>query len=197
MKAGGVNQPLDVPVLLNRCRAGDALAWEALVRRYQARIYGLAFYYLRDPEEARDCAQEIFVRIYQGLDSCADDRTFTPWMLTMGRNCCIDRLRRQAKRPLSTDELNPWERSPRDEGPNPEETLAADTRRRLIYRALEKLSLQSREIIVLKEIQGLKFREIATMLGLPIGTVKSRSGRARIELAKAVVALDSSYGARS
>ena len=80
-------------------------------------------------------------------------------------------------------------------GPSPEDAWVADARKRLVYRALDRMSEQNREMILLKEIQGLNLNEIAQLLGVPIGTVKSRSSRARLELARRVVELDSSYGA--
>ena len=73
----------DLDILLSRCRQGDALAWELLVRRYQGRIYGFALHYLRDPEEARDAAQEIFIKMYQHLSGIRDGRTYLPWMLRL------------------------------------------------------------------------------------------------------------------
>jgi RNA polymerase sigma-70 factor (ECF subfamily) len=80
-----------------------------------------------------------------------------------------------------------------DTAPDPEQSWVADTRKRLVYEALRQLNGQNREMILLKEIQGLALKEIADMLGLPLGTVKSRSNRARVELAKQVIALDPSY----
>ncbi len=183
---------LDTAILVERCRKGDALAWEALVRQFQSRIYGLAFYYLKDAEEARDLAQEIFVRLYQNLDNFKQTQNFVPWMLSIARNCSIDRLRRLKVRPrTSWTEETP---EPEDHGPNPEQAYETQNRKRLVYNALEKLSLQSREMILLKEIQGLKIREIAQVLALPQGTVKSRFGRARLELARAVMELEPAYG---
>jgi RNA polymerase sigma-70 factor (ECF subfamily) len=184
---------LDVATLLERCRAGDDLAWEALVRKFQGRVYSVGYHYLRNAEEARDVAQEIFIRIYRRLDTFEGER-FVPWMLSLARNACIDRLRRKKARPPLSD-------LPLDEGPeiaasdrDPEELADAEARKRLLYRAMEGLSEKNREIILLKEIQGLKLEEISTMLGLPIGTVKSRSNRARLELAAKVRRLDPSYG---
>ena len=80
-----------------------------------------------------------------------------------------------------------------DTAPDPEQSWLTDARKRLVYDALRKLNGQNREMILLKEIQGLQLKEIAEMLGLPIGTVKSRSNRARVELARQVVAIDPSY----
>ncbi len=180
---------MDLSDLLERCRRGDELAWEVLVRRYQARVYGLAFHYVRNAEEARDVAQEIFVRLYEKLESFRDYGTFLPWMLRVGRNVCIDRLRRAKVRPA--DSGVPVEDGPElpDAGPTPEEAWIEGSRKRLLYEALRKLKEPYREVILLKEIQGLRLEEIATMLGLPLGTIKSRSNRARIELARAVLEL--------
>ncbi|MDH3404794.1 MAG: sigma-70 family RNA polymerase sigma factor, partial [Acidobacteriota bacterium] len=82
------------PALIDRCRRGDDLAWEAVVRRYQGRVFAVAFHYLRDREEARDAAQDIFVKVYEQLGSLRAGDAFLPWLLRLARNCCIDRLRR-------------------------------------------------------------------------------------------------------
>lgn len=173
--------------ILTRCREGDALAWEALVRRFEARIYGFALHYVHDREEAKDLAQEIFVKMYQGLGGMRDARTYLPWMLRLARNCCIDRIRSRNARihelaGAAAGEAVCTEASP-------EETLIAGARRALLYRALDKLTGANREIVVLKDIEQLPLAAIATRLGLPLGTVKSRSNRARVELAKAVRAV--------
>ena len=88
---------LDLVTLLEGCRNGDELAWEALVHRYQARVHAMAYHYVRDADEARDLAQETFVRIYQRLDS-AKSEGFVAWMLRISRNLCIDQLRRRKAR---------------------------------------------------------------------------------------------------
>ena len=192
----GERSLLDLAVLLRRCREGDALAWEALVRRFQSRVYGLAFFYVRDPEEARDLAQEIFVRIYRGIHDCNDDHSFVSWMLATGRHCCIDRLRALKRRPSTHPITLDQGEEPSDSQPNPEQFLESDARRKLIYQGLNRLTRQNREIIMLKDIQGLKLKEIAEILDLSIGTVKSRSVRARIDLAKAIIELDPGFGSR-
>jgi RNA polymerase sigma-70 factor (ECF subfamily) len=180
---------MDIGPLLDRCRQGDELAWEALVRGHQARIYGLAYHYVGSAEEARDLTQDVFIRIYKGLDACTEPGHFVPWTIRIARNACIDHLRRRKARPPSQD-------LPVDEawdlaagGPSPEDDYVADSRRRLVHLALQTLSELSREIILLKDIQGLQFEEIATLLDIPIGTLKSRSNRARLELARKVLAL--------
>ena len=185
----------DLATLVERCLRGDDLAWEAFVRRFQARIYGLAFHYLRDSEEARDVAQEIFIQIYRKLDSFRENENPVPWMLRVGRNLCIDRLRRLKARPPAVDIPAEEASELTASGPSPEAAAETEVQRRLVYRALDGMTDKNREMILLKEIQGLKLDEIATLLKEPLGTIKSRSNRARIELATRVRALDPSYGA--
>jgi RNA polymerase sigma-70 factor (ECF subfamily) len=188
-----VSSTLDLETLLERCRQGDGLAWEALVRRYQNRVYGLALHYMRNEDEARDLAQEIFIRIYRMLDRVGSAETFVPWMLRVGRNLCIDRIRRVRARPPASD-------LPVEEGfdiaspsGGPEENAARSEKAKLVYEAMGRMSEINREMILLKEIQGLTLGEISEMLSIPLGTAKTRSMRARLELARTVLELDPSY----
>lgn len=186
----------DVQSLLDRCREGDDLAWEAIVRRFQGRVFAVAMHFMRDREEARDVAQDIFVRVYQRLDTLREGDTFLPWLLRLSRNACIDRLRRlKVRTPAIAVPVEDAAPTLAAHDPSPEEASLAGARRRLLYRALGELSEKNREIILLKDIQELKLEEIASMLSLPLGTVKSRTNRARVELAKVVRQLDPSFGA--
>jgi RNA polymerase sigma-70 factor (ECF subfamily) len=180
---------VELTELIGRCRQGDDLAWEMLVRRFQGRVYGLALFYLGNAEEARDLAQEVFLRIYRRLDRCTDDATFVPWMIQITRNASIDRLRRIKARPVAVSVPVEEMYDLASPGAQPDEELQRSRKRDLIRRALEKLSRINREIVVLKEIQGQSLETIASFLNLPLGTVKSRSHRARIELAQEVRAL--------
>ena len=183
---------MELADLLTLCRQGDDLAWEALVRLYQGRVYSLAWHYVRNQEEARDVAQEAFVRLYDKLSTFEDPATFLPWMLRLTRNVCIDHLRRVRARPPASDLVlgaGEGEIDVADDRPTPEREAETSSRRRLLQRALQRLSDPYREMILLKEIQGLPLEEIASMLDLPLGTVKSRSNRARLELARAVTLL--------
>ncbi len=185
---------LDSDTLLERCRQGDDLAWEALVRQYQGRVFGVALHFLREREEARDAAQEIFIKVYAGLASLRDGQAFLPWLLRLARNSCIDRLRRrEAHTPAFAVALEDAPEIPSPD-PSPEEASLRDARQILLYRALGQLSTKNREMILLKDTQELKLEEIAELLSLPLGTVKSRTHRARLELARAVRTLDPSYG---
>lgn len=185
---------VDDAELVERCARGDNLAWEALVHQHQGRIFGVALHYLGDADEARDTAQEIFVRIYQRLHTFQGGDRFVAWMMQLARNACIDRLRRIKARPPASDLPADQGVELRDLERGPEDSALAQSHRQLLHKALAQMSDLNREIILLKEIQGLKLEEIATMLSVPLGTVKSRSSRARVELAERVLQLDPSYG---
>ncbi len=191
-KAATPRPDFDYSELIARCRRGDDLAWESLVRRLEGRVYAIALHYLRDREEARDVAQDIFVRLYEKLHTVREDKPFVAWMMRLARNCCIDRLRRLNVR--TPAHSVPLEDAPdlRVALPTPEEACLDSARDRLVYRALGTLSEANREILMLKDIQEMKLVEIAEMMSAPLGTIKSRWSRARVELAKAVRSLQPS-----
>jgi RNA polymerase sigma-70 factor (ECF subfamily) len=186
---------LELETLLERCRQGDELAWEALVRQFQARVFGLAYHYLHDREEARDVAQEAFIRIYRNLDRFEVGGNFAAWSLRIARNCAIDRLRHLKSRPPLDDAQVDEQVILAGTHTAPDAEAMGNERQRLLYRALDLMSAINREMILLKDIQGLQQQEIAAMLSLPLGTVKTRSSRARVELARRILELDPSYGA--
>ena len=179
---------MDLDQLIPWVRRGDELAWEAFIRRLQGRVFGLAHHYTGHAEDARDLAQEVFVRVYQNLSSLPDGSGCLPWILRITRNACLDHLRRAKARPplwdLPADERFDL-RSPE---PGPEEARMEADRRDAVHRALRELTDLNREILLLKEIQGLSVDEIAEILEVPAGTVKSRSHRARLELAEKLAA---------
>jgi len=178
--------------LAERCRQGDAAAWETLVRRHQDRILNLAYQFTHDSEEARDLAQEIFIRLYLQLERYDAGRPFRTWFNRLARNLCIDHYRhnRRERQRVATpvDEIATLAAP----GPGPQRRLDARERRTLILRGLEALSEVSREAIILKDLQQLSLEEIAAILGVPLGTVKSRVFRARIDLGRALLRLDAS-----
>lgn len=186
---------MDGTQLVQRCKAGDDLAWEELVRSFQPRIHALAFHYVGNAEEARDLTQDIFVRMYRALPRFEKDESLVPWMLRIARTASIDHLRRRKARPPGQDIPADEMFDLADSGPSPEDDMERQATKRLVHRAMEALNHVHREILLLKEIQGLSLEEIATILDLPVGTVKSRSNRARLELAKSVLHLQAQGGA--
>lgn len=185
---------LDLDILLHKCRCGDELAWETLVRRYQSRVYALSYHYVLNAEDARDLAQDIFIKVYRNLRKCPEAEQFLPWLFRIARNAAIDHLRRRDARP-STAHASPLKvDSLSVSSPDPEQHWFMQARRELFQRALKMLTRLNREIIILKEIQGLTLEETAGILKVPVGTLKSRSHRARIELAEKVKALSENHG---
>jgi len=180
---------LDLADLLARCHAGDELAWEAFVRRFQGRIYSIAYSYAGNPDDARDLAQDIFVRLYSSRRQWAGAEGFVPWLVATSRNLAVDFLRRRRARTAATEVGIDTAVELTGSGPDPEAQMMATRRRSLVCQALRRLTHISRETIILRDIQGLSLEEVATALRIPIGTAKSRTSRARVELAQQVFAL--------
>jgi RNA polymerase sigma-70 factor (ECF subfamily) len=180
---------IDLAVLVDRCRAGDELAWEAFVRQFQGRVYAIAGSYARTADQSRDLAQDIFVRLYEKRRLWPATEFFVPWMIRTARNLCIDHVRTTRARPAGVDDSEDvLARLPSGER-DPEASWAGRRDQALVRRALGRLTAISREIILLRDIQGLSLEEVASLLHIPIGTIKSRSNRARLELARKLVDL--------
>ena len=174
----------DLASLIARCRAGDELAWEAFVRRFQGRLFGLACTYVDDRDEAADLTQEIFVRLFETRARWAPHGEFVPWMFQVARNRAIDFLRRRKiRRPAASVPADEVTAIP-DPGEGPEAQAIGASRRRRLWDALRRVSARSREVLMLRDVQQLSVEEAAAVLGIPAGTVKSRSSRARAELAE-------------
>ena len=186
---------MDFALLLDRCRQGDDLAWEAFVRQFQGRVYSVTSTYAGSPDEARDLAQDVFIRLYETRGRWVEPDVFLPWLIRVARNLCLDHLRRKKARPPAEDVLADEMLDLAAAGGTPESDLVAARDRHVVWRALRSLGRLSREMILLKEIQGLTFQEIAAALRVPVGTVKSRSNRARLELAERVLAIERAGGA--
>ena len=181
--------------LVARCRSGDELAWEAFVLEFQSRLYALAYSYVGDREEARDLAQEIFIRLYETRHRWAPGEDFVPWLFKVARNRSVDYLRRRrVRRPAST--IDPAILNDLADPAPSSETLAVESdRRHLLRTALKSLSRISSEIVLLRDVHGLSVQHVASVLGIPVGTVKSRASRARGELTQRILALRRPAGA--
>jgi RNA polymerase sigma-70 factor, ECF subfamily len=174
--------------LLPRCRGGDETAWRELVARHTRRVFALAYRFTGRVDEAEDLTQEIFVKVYQSLDRYrAGDGSFTAWLMAVARNQAIDQYRRRRQervRRVEDPEIVEGMASS-EEGPLP--GLEREERKRLVHRGLRALPADLRLPLILCDLQGLPYGEIAATLQLPLGTVKSRINRARLELAKRLV----------
>jgi RNA polymerase sigma-70 factor (ECF subfamily) len=169
-------------------RAGDTKAFGRLVERYQRRVYALSFGILRQREDAWDVAQEAFVKAYRNLDRFAGEAAFYTWLYRIAYNLSLDVLRSRGRRELvGLDEHNPaLEQAIRDEArPDdapPNELFARRETARAVQKAMERLSEKHRAIIVLREVEGLSYEEMAEVLGISKGTVMSRLFHARKNL---------------
>jgi RNA polymerase sigma-70 factor (ECF subfamily) len=169
--------------LLRRCRAGESRFYEPLVRAYEGRALRAALSLLGDADDARDAVQDAFVRAYQALGRFDVERPFAPWFFRILRNTCRDRLRRQRPR----FELSALERTlAADAGSGPERHHERSAARMLLWRGLERIGAEHREALVLKEIDGLSYAELAEILEIPEGTVASRLYHARRALRDAL-----------
>lgn len=181
-------------LLVRRCVAGDAAAWEEIVQRYNRRIYNICYRFAGSPDDAQDLTQEVFIRMYRTLNSYDVERgAFMTWVTTLTRNLLVDHFRK-TKQDRMTDSLdaNPsdhedamplGDRIP-DQGPAPDSGVQSREARETVHLALQKLSPELREAVILRDLQDMDYKEIATVLKVPEGTVKSRINRGRAELAR-------------
>jgi RNA polymerase sigma-70 factor, ECF subfamily len=177
--------------LVRAFQAGESSAFDRIVLRYQTAIFNLCYWVLGDYQEASDMAQVTFMKAYQSLHGFRFESTLSTWLHRIAVNNCKNRIKsseyRAKKRTLPIE--NPWHAEAsgpsvemEDGAPSPMAVLEQKERSRLIRKAIHSLGQEQREIITLRDIQGLSYEEITEVTGLNPGTVKSRLARARIEL---------------
>jgi RNA polymerase sigma-70 factor, ECF subfamily len=183
--------------IVGRCLNGDSSAWAEMVRAHQRRVYGLCYRFTGNATDAEDLTQDVFLKIYSNLGSFDPTRGSLPvWITTMTRNLLVDNFRRtrnlRATGSLDegwdqTEELRPHQSVAdklADAGPSPHESAARQELKKMVQLALMKVSVELREAVILRDLQDLDYKEIAQVLGIPEGTVKSRISRGRAELAR-------------
>jgi len=155
---------------------GDSSAFDALLRRWEAKIRGAIYRVVGPSEDVRDLSQETFLKAYRGLHGFRKDARFSSWLYQIALNVCRDRLRRRRHwAELSFDELEEGGQEPQmATRPEALDVVAARDLSRAVEAAMGTLPPEQREAIVLKEYQGLTFAEIAEALGIPVSTVKTR-----------------------
>lgn len=176
-------------VLVQRARAGDRQAFGELVERYMRRAYYVALGLTGSHDDALDLSQEAFVRAYRARASLDPDRPFYAWLYQIVRRLCFNFLRDRKTRRRRLEEASPWlveqARAHAYRGDPARTTERSELRARL-EQAIEALAQHEREVIVLREFEGLRYREIAELLDVPIGTVMSRLYTARRNLAQSL-----------
>src|SRR6202167_3623891 len=157
--------------LIERCLGGEEAAWEDLVKIHTRRVYAICYRFTSSEQEAQDLTQEVFLRVFRSLQSFrAGEGSFTVWLGRLARNLLIDQYpRRKETRAMSA----------RADG-----MLAGREASETLQGALKKLSPELRETVILRDLEELEYREIAQVLNVPEGTVKSRLNRGRAELAR-------------
>ncbi len=169
--------------LIEACRAGESSAFDVLVARWEDKIRGAAWRVLGSEEEAREVAQEALVKAYRGLAGFKREARFSSWLYQIALNLCRDRLRRLRTR--STVSLEELEKSGPvlvECRPGAQEELIREDLAQAVRRAIEDLPLEQREVLILKEYEGLTFLEIAQALDAPVSTVKTRLYRGLVQL---------------
>ena len=183
-----------VATLIRRCVAGDAAAWEDIVRQYHRRIYNICYRFAGSTDEAEDLTQDVFIKMYKTLSTYDLERgAFMTWVTTITRNLLVDHFRK-GKYDRMTDSLDtpvsehedamPLSEHIEDKNPAPDAQAQRHETSATVHQALQKLSPELREAVILRDLQDMDYREIATVLKVPEGTVKSRINRGRAELAR-------------
>jgi RNA polymerase sigma-70 factor (ECF subfamily) len=165
---------------VDRLRAGDRPAFEELVRTQQHRVYGLALRMLGNAAEAQDVAQEAFLRAHRGLAEFRGDARLSTWLYAIVSRLCLNRLAGSERR-LARHGEETLARLP-DTGPGPDQALERGELEEALHRAIAELPDERRIVVVLRDVEGLAYEEIAEVLELPVGTVRSRLHRARLDL---------------
>ncbi|HSW09304.1 MAG TPA: sigma-70 family RNA polymerase sigma factor [Bacillota bacterium] len=175
-------------LLVSAAKRGDRAAFGELVRRYERKVYNLAYRYAGNSDDAADLAQEAFLKAFCALGTFRGRSAFSTWLYRVTANVCLDALRgRQRRRTLSLDQAPPGREGDREwELADPRADLEEQVQRRevqsAVHRAIGRLGPEHRLVVVLRDLQGFSYQEISRILGLNLGTVKSRLNRARLAL---------------
>lgn len=191
MSEPSVSHQSEEAELVERAQRGDSSAFEALVRLHQQAVFAVALRMLGDRDEAQDVAQDAFVRAYQGIPAFRGEAKLSTWLISITMNLCRNRRRWWARRrkviaaslddPLPTEE-GTLGQTLEDPAPSPAALTERRERQRLLEASLQALDDAHRGVVVLRDLQGYSYEEIAGMLHCRVGTVKSRLSRARLHL---------------
>ena len=180
--------------LVRRCVAGEADAWEEIVRQFSRRIYNVCYRFTGSADNADDLAQEVFIKLYRSMNSYSSEKgAFSTWVMTMTRNLLVDHFRK-TKQDRVTDSLDAGVTEEEDSvtlgdriqdtAVGAEEQIQRRETQEMVQKAIQKLSPELREAVILRDLQDMDYKEIAVALKVPEGTVKSRINRGRMELAR-------------
>ncbi len=189
-KAAAAQVADDERDLVGRARDGDVRAFEDLVRRHQIKLYNLALSMCRDPEEAADITQEALLKAFRSIRSFRGDAAFTSWLFRIAKNHFLDRKRRASREGIAEDfDEVPESEHESDHAPDGSEVYERGELSAALEEALGKLPEKFRMVVVLYDVQGFSYEEIAKITGSSIGTVKSRLNRSRRKLKEEILAM--------
>ena len=176
-------------LLIRRAQSGDEGAFEQLLLAHQKSVYNLCLRMAGNPDDALDLSQEAFIRAWRALGQYQFDAAFSTWLFRLTSNVCIDFLRRQKRQQhmslTVTDDDEPGEEfTVPDPAPGPEEQAVHNERRQAVARAMAALPEDYRAVMQLRAVEALSYEQIAEILDIKVGTVKSRLARARAQLRK-------------
>lgn len=176
-------QNTDEQRLIHQAARGEAAAFEQLMRQHEGRMYAVALRMCGNREDAQDCLQEAMLRVYRAIGGFKGQSSFATWVYRVTMNTCLDELRRRKVRTASSlDQLLDAGWAPTDEEDTPERHSIASEQRRMLEKAIAGLPEDMRAAIVLRDVQGFSYDEIAKMLEANVGTIKSRISRGREKL---------------
>lgn len=173
--------------LIRQCLDGDQSAWDRIVRLHWRKVFNVAYQFVGRHDEAEDLTQDVFLKVFKSLGTFDRRANFQTWLVSVSRNLCIDHYRRVRQeraavdRTVDTDTL-----APATTELGPMVVLEQRDRVALLQRALATLPLSLKTAVVMRDLQELSYQEIADVLGVPEGTVKSRINRGRTELAREI-----------
>lgn len=183
----------DAAELVALAKEGDMDAFETLILRHEKIVYNIAFRMMDGGEDVKDMAQEVFLKVYRNLDRFDGKSAFSTWIYRIAVNTCIDEIRkRKGKQTYSLDaeledEDGNYKKQFADEGATPETEMLQKELRGEVLAALETLSPEHKAAVILRDIRGYSYEEIAEMIQLPLGTVKSRISRGRAQLKEEIL----------
>src|SRR5215471_9515985 len=174
--------------LVSRCLRGDETAWEDLVRLHTRKVYAMCYRFTGSASEAQDLTQEVFLRVFRTIRSFrSDEGSFATWLSRVTRNLLIDHYRRTRQERVTDsieEQLPVLEEEGAAASARPDHVLAGREASEILQATLQKLSPDLREAVILRDLQEMEYREIADVLSIPEGTVKSRINRGRAELTR-------------
>jgi RNA polymerase sigma-70 factor (ECF subfamily) len=173
--------------LIKKCVDGDLKSFDQLISRYERNAFAMALRYLGNYDDASDVTQEALIKVYKNISKFRFEASFTTWLYRIVINTAKDFLKKKNREKVVSIDETQKEFKDENKDQNPQEHTERQEVKSEVHRALDKISENYRMVIVLKDIQGFTYDQISEMLEIPIGTVRSRISRGRVELKKEIL----------